>query len=649
MKRYTFCQILILLILSFVCSRAAGAEEAPVVVISSYNPDVTMVKDIISAFNETYAQRKCDRNVVLESMNCLNLSESPKWKKRMEGILGKYIHNGKQPAVIVLLGSEASSAYLSIEDEAVKRTPVIVGMRSDCIVPLPENDSVNLKTWQPEVRYLTKDYSDYNIVGGCIYSYDIGKNIRILEKLLPETDSLIFLSDNTMGGITLQAHFRACIKQYPRYNVEYLDGRSLNLLEVNDRLSKVPPHKALVIGTWRIDSSDNYTMSNTTYTLAQSTTGIPAITISNVGKGHWVLGGYGPAYSNSGSKLADCVADYLETGKKSSIFINKNGYFFDNQKVQQLHVKLDTFDQPYELINKQVGFIEAHLGAILLVAFIVGILSFSLIFCLVYIRRNRSLNAMLQHKTEELKSNGEELEKALEMANQTNKMKSQFIANMSHEIRTPLNAVVGFSNILTSTDIELSDQEKKDISDRIIFNSDLLLKLINDILELSRLDAGRSKYEISPVEFVGLMTMAADSAKVNLTNEVEIRSESNVAELNILTDPARMTQVFSNLLSNAKKCTERGTITARLDYDAENAEMTVSVTDTGCGIPEDKIETVFQRFEKLDEFRQGTGLGLAITRAIIEQLGGRIWVDPTYKDGARFVFKMPVTLSERNN
>lgn len=640
MKRHTLKRIIFLVTL--LLTLTVKAEDAPVVVISSYNPDVALIKEIITAFNETYSARKCTRNVVLESMNCLNLNESPKWKKRMEGILAKYYQGGKKPALVVLLGSEASSAYLSIDEEYAKKTPIIVGMRSDCIVRVPETDSIDLRTWSPEALYLTKDFNDYNIVGGSVYKYDINKNMKILEQFCPQTDSLVFLSDNTMGGVTLQAHFRASMKQYPRYKVDYIDGRSLSLLQVNDTLSKLTPNKAIVIGTWRIDSSDNYTMSNTTYTLAHSTTRVPAITISNVGKGHWVMGGYGPAYSNSGTKIANDVADYLETGKKLPLQINDNGYFFDNNKIKELDIDLSKFDEPYELINKQVSFFEAHLGAILLVALIVALLSSALIFCLFYIRKNRLLNNMLKNKTEELKHNGEELEKALKMAQETNKMKSQFISNMSHEIRTPLNAVVGFSNILTSPDLELSAQEKKDIKDRITVNSDLLLKLINDILELSRLDAGRTKFEHNPVEFVGLMTMAADSAKVYMEKDVEIRCESNVPELNIYTDSARMTQVFSNLLSNAKKCTEQGSITLKLEYNALNREMTVSVTDTGCGIPKDKTETIFQRFEKLDEFRQGTGLGLSITRAIIEQLDGQIWVDSSYTDGARFVFKMPV-------
>ncbi len=625
----------IFLFISFLLAMAIRAEEAPVVVISSYNPDVAIVKEIISAFNETYSARKCTQNVVLESMNCLNLNESPKWKKRMEGILAKYFQGGKQPAAVVLLGNEASSAYLCIEDERIKKTPIIIGMRSNCVVPLPENDSVDLKTWMPEVRYLTKDYSDYNIVGGCIYQYNISKNIKILEQFCPKTDSLIFLSDNTMGGVTLQAHFRESMKQFRRYHVDYLDGRTQNLLQVNDTLSKIPSTKAIVIGTWRIDRSDNYTMSNTTYTLAKSSTTVPAITISNVGKGHWALGGYAPAYSNSGTKIANALADYLETGKKSPLYINANGYFFDYNRVKELQVDLTSFHEPYEIINEPVSFIRAHLGIILSVVLMITLLSTALIFCIIYIRKNHSLTLML-------KRNSEELEQALEMAKEINKMKTQFIANMSHEIRTPLNAVVGFTNILTTPGMEMTDEEKKEISDRITFNSDLLIKLINDILEMSRLDAGRTKFESNQVEFVGLMTMAADSAKVNLGTSLEIRCESNVEELNIYTDSARMTQVFANLLSNAYKCTEEGSITLRLDYDATTSEITVSVTDTGCGIPADKTETIFQRFEKLNEFRQGTGLGLSITRAIIERLGGHIWVDSSYTDGARFVFKMPV-------
>lgn len=613
------------------------ADEAPVVVVSSYNPDVRNISEIIGTFNETYNETGCKTPVVLENMNCMNLTESPKWKPRLRNLLNKYYKNGKKPAVIVLLGIEASTTFLSMKDSIYKETPIILGLRSNSMVELPDS-SVDLAHWEPEVHYINRDYADYNIVGGCIYRYNISKNFELMQLTYPKTDSLVFISDNTLGGVTMQAHFREIASKSNHYHVDYLDGRTHSLFEVNDTLASLSPNHIVVIGTWRIDSFDNYTMSNSTYTLAKNAPTLPAITLSSVGKGHWAFGGYVPRYSNSGARLANAVVKYLRTGVADSITMMPSSYFYDYQKAKELKIDTSIFGDEYEVLNEPVSFLERHWLAILGVALIFTLLCLGLFFSLYYLRRTRKLS-------NDLKQQSQSLAKALTRAEEANKMKSQFIASMSHEIRTPLNAVVGFSQILTSEGMEISDEEKQEITSRIILNTDLLLKLINDILDFSRMEAGKGNLNIKEVEFVGLMQMATDSARVNLQEGVEIHCVSNVPELKVQTDPARMTQVFSNLLSNAKKCTEKGSITVSLDYTPGQPTYLVSVTDTGCGIPADKAETIFQRFAKLDEFRQGTGLGLSIVRAIIEQLGGSIWLDTSYIGGARFTFRQPISQS----
>ena len=628
-----FCILLILLLPGI--NLSIRAEEEPVVVVSSYNPDVANVSAIIEAFNHTYNESGCKTPVVLENMNCLNLTESPKWKARLWGLLEKYYANGHQPAAIVLLGAEASTTFFSIKREEFKKTPVILGLRSNSIIELPEDGETELSTWDPEAKYLTHDYKDYNIVGGCIYRHNIGKNFELIDRLFPKSDSLIFISDNTLGGVTMLAHFKDVHRSYPKYHIDYLDGRTHTLFEVNDSLSQVSSNHVIVIGTWRIDSFDNFTMSNSTYTLAQNAADVPAITLSSVGKGHWAFGGYTPHYSNSGSRIANSLIKFLQTGRPDTLTMLPSGYFFDYNKVKKLQIEPDKLGEEYEMLNEPVGFIQRHWIGITVVASAFAFLSLALFFSLYYISRNRKL-------TKELASQSKELIVALKRAEEANLMKSQFIANMSHEIRTPLNAVVGFSQLLTMDGIEMTEEEKRDITSRIILNTDLLLKLINDILDLSRMDAGRTKMNIQDVEFVSLIQMATDSSKVNLSKEIEMTYESTVKKLNMKTDPERMTQVISNLLSNAKKCTEKGSIKVNLSYKPGDAMVTVSVTDTGCGIPSDKAEKIFRRFEKLDEFKQGTGLGLSITRAIIEQLGGQIYVDTSYKNGARFVFNLPV-------
>ena len=221
-------------------------------------------------------------------------------------------------------------------------------------------------------------------------------------------------------------------------------------------------------------------------------------------------------------------------------------------------------------------------------------------------------------------------------------MKSAFIANMSHEIRTPLNAIVGFSQLLTEPEIPLSNEEKQEYGVYIKTNSDTLLNLVNDILQISRMDAKSMEFNIVDADMVEICRTAVESARANLSTEVSIIAKLPEHTVPVQTDVLRLHQVFNNLLTNAKKFTEHGTITVAIENSMKIDEIRISVTDTGCGIPADKADFVFQRFKQIDSFKQGTGLGLSITRSIIENLGGRIWLDTKYSDGARFVFTHPI-------
>ena len=259
----------------------------------------------------------------------------------------------------------------------------------------------------------------------------------------------------------------------------------------------------------------------------------------------------------------------------------------------------------------------------------------ALIVSLYLLKRGKKLRLELLHQ-------GKELLEAKHNAEQANLMKSRFIANMSHEIRTPLNAVMGFSQILTNDQIELTAEEKQQYGEMIMVNGELLLKLINDVLDISKIDAGKMHFNKGEYDVVSLINTAAQSALVNKKPGVDIMVETRVEHLMIATDRERLLQVLANLLNNAKKCTDSGKITISLDQYPEQRIIKISVSDTGCGIPVDKAEEVFERFKKLDAFRQGTGLGLPICKSIVEELGGKIWVDTDYTDGARFVFTHPM-------
>lgn len=224
-------------------------------------------------------------------------------------------------------------------------------------------------------------------------------------------------------------------------------------------------------------------------------------------------------------------------------------------------------------------------------------------------------------------------------AQEADKMKNAFIANMSHEIRTPLNAIVGFSRLLTETDNASEQQEYLTIIEN---NSDLLLQLINDILDFAKIESGTLNYNVSSVDLKDICHEVYVSQSLKMTSDVALLFNGDMLpSVRLQTDVQRIEQVLLNLLSNAIKCTNQGFVS--LSYELEDEFVRVSVTDTGIGIAKEKQASVFERFVKLDEFRQGTGLGLSICKMIIEKLGGEIGLKSELGKGSTFWFTLPLT------
>lgn len=230
-----------------------------------------------------------------------------------------------------------------------------------------------------------------------------------------------------------------------------------------------------------------------------------------------------------------------------------------------------------------------------------------------------------------------ELTTARDRAEESNRLKSAFLANMSHEIRTPLNAIVGFSDILASTDEE---EEKQEYVSIIENNNTLLLQLISDILDLSKIEAGTLEFQYSNIDLNKMLNELTSSLQLKIKSE-KVQLTCHLAEKNcfIHTEKNRLSQLLINLISNAIKFTTEGYI--RFGYELRGKEIYFYVSDTGCGIPKDKQKSIFGRFVKLNSFEQGTGLGLSICQTLVEHMGGTIGVDSEEGKGSTFWFTLP--------
>ncbi len=230
----------------------------------------------------------------------------------------------------------------------------------------------------------------------------------------------------------------------------------------------------------------------------------------------------------------------------------------------------------------------------------------------------------------------DELMAARKKAEDADRMKSAFLANMSHEIRTPLNAIVGFAEVLS---VENDPEAREQYMEVVRTNNNLLLQLINDILDLSRIESGKYEMHFEQINAPTLLEEVELTCRMKMKPGVELKVVSPDRDITVLTDHNRITQVLYNFFSNAIKNTDIGSITIMLEEI--EGYLRFSVADTGRGIPADRLPTIFNRFEKVNEFVQGTGLGLSICQSIIQRLGGEIWVTSTEGQGSTFYFTIP--------
>ena len=236
----------------------------------------------------------------------------------------------------------------------------------------------------------------------------------------------------------------------------------------------------------------------------------------------------------------------------------------------------------------------------------------------------------------ELKRTEEMLVKARDKAEASDRLKSAFLANMSHEIRTPLNAIVGFSSLLTSTE---NAAEKELYNSLIGHNNKLLLNLINDVIDLSKIESGYLELRPDWVNLTELLDESVAEYVHQVPSGVELLTNYPAHDSLVELDSLRIKQILSNFLSNALKNTATGHV--EVFYEVDHQSVRIGVKDTGRGIPQNMLEKIFERFEKLDSFAQGAGLGLPICKLIVEKMNGRILVDSQLGIGTTFIIELP--------
>ena len=375
------------------------------------------------------------------------------------------------------------------------------------------------------------------------------------------------------------------------------------------------------------------------------------------------VGDYEQALENVDMVLTETGDDYLPALKmKAELLLNAGK---EQDAALLYHKSVNLIDSTYnesmskqinqlrtihevdklELKNKQIE-LETGRYKLMVTFVVVGVLFLALVIILVHYIRVSRMKKLLEKSDKELKEDKEQLilsEKALSIAKEkaeaSNRLKDVFLSNLSHEIRTPLNSIVGFSALLGKMG---NESEMKEYASIIKQNSDLLLKLVNDTVSVSLLQAGQVPVEWEDVEINQYCRKILDEYNNKVSSNVNLEFKALPDGFKLRTDKTQLKQVLDNLLSNAVKFTEEGTIALVCDIDEANGNVRFIVEDTGCGIPEEEQNKIFESFEKVDSFVQGIGLGLTICKLVARRLGGTIELDKTYKKGTRMIFTHPI-------
>ena len=610
---------------------AVSNDQKPILIICSYNPAAHQTSVTISDYMEEYSKLGGKRDIIIENMNCKSFSEAPLWSGMMTQILSKY-QGEKHPAQIILLGQEAWAAYLSQRDSIQVKVPVMCSLVSSNIVILPEDTVAGLDTWMPESVDLFTDHMNIpELKSGFINQYNIEDNVRMIKAFYPKTEHIAFISDNTYGGVTMQALVRKEMKKFPEIDLILMDGRRHTIYTIVEELRHLPENTVIMVGTWRVDMNEGYFMRNATYAMMEVTPTIPTFTPSSVSLGYWAIGGVLPDYRKLGKDmaLASVQIDQYPADEQQHLSVIGSKAVLDSRKVKEWGLDPDILPFDVEIINQTVSFYQQYTYQIWSACALFLILVLGLCISLFYYFRTKRL------KDDLLKSE-KDLRVAKDRAEESNRLKSAFLANMSHEIRTPLNAIVGFSDLL----VEAEDiEERKEYVKIVRNNNELLLQLITDILDLSKIEAGTFDFTYGDVNVNLLCENIVRSMEMKVSEGVALVFDSNLPQYHLISDRNRLHQVISNFVNNAIKFTSQGSI--RVGYQMKGEELEFYVQDTGIGIDKEQQLHIFERFVKLNSFVPGTGLGLSICQSIIEQLGGRIGVDSELGKGSRFWFRLP--------
>lgn len=531
------------------------------------------------------------------------------------------------PAAIVLIGDPGWIVCRELFDDVWKDVPVIVTNARDRLpasldvllshAPLTETNSVPGEEWRRGYNLtLLKQH------------YYVKETVELIYKLIPDMQRLAFISDDRYISEETRRDVKEAVEEYfPDLRLDLLSTTQLSTEMLLDTLHSYKPNTGIIYYSWfeSHNENDNNYLFDHIQEIITNFTPSPLFLLSPENlSNNTFAGGYYVSTESFCDSLLEILNRILNGEQARNIPGGVGGEgnsYLCYPVLKSYNIPSSRYPDDAVYIDKPQTFFQQHYVKIIASSVFLLLLIAAIVY---YIRILRKAYSRLSE--------------AVEKAEQANQLKSAFLANMSHEIRTPLNAIVGFSNMLPHTEDPVEMREYADI---IETNTDLLLQLINDILDLSKIEAGTFDFYPSSIDVNQTLEEIEQSMRLRLKNsDVTLAFTERLPGCLFYIDKNRLIQLLANFVNNAIKFTQTGTIC--MGYRMTDTDtIYFYVSDTGCGMSNEQCEHVFERFVKYNPFIQGTGLGLSICRTIVERLGGKIGVDSEEGKGSTFWFTLP--------
>ena len=630
MKQTPFrCLCLLLILLGAVHSRlSAHADKTreDVLFLNSINFNLPWAKDVFWYTHQ--ALQKKNISVKAESLSVPALCNRKEAAAVVEQLRRKY---DVPPRLIVFIGDPGWIVCRELFDDVWKDVPVIITNTRDRLPAtldillsheeLTESNTVPAYEWR----------KGYNVTTlGQVYY--VKETIGLMRQLMPDMKRLAFISDDRYISEAVRGDVeQAMTGSFPELAFEQLSTRNISTEMLLDTLKSYDKTTGLIYYSWfetHNQDDNNYLFDHIQEIITRFVHSPLFLLAPEDLSNNTFAGGYYVSVESFGDSLLQLIHRVLEGEFPRDIppaLGGKPAAYLCYPALQSYDIPVSLYPKEAVYINLPVSFFEQYKKEILMTVVLLLVVVSAVGYYIHILKR-----AHQRMKEAQLK------------AEKANQLKSAFLANMSHEIRTPLNAIVGFSNLLSMVE---DKEEMLEYAGIIETNTELLLQLINDILDMSKIESGMYDFHVTQVDANQLMSEVEQVARLRIrTDEVSLSFAERLPQCVFHTDKNRLIQVLTNLVVNAIKFTSQGEI--QIGYRLQDAHtLYFYVSDTGCGMSAEQCEHVFERFVKYNTFIQGTGLGLSICKMIIEKLGGEIGVQSESGKGSVFWFTLPYRAS----